>query len=520
IMSSGSYELQNISFYDELPYAIQNFTKITNVTSNCTLTCIFNDTTANCTNATLPINTSCRIYIDIFINDTNASREGFYTNTAHLFAKNIGPIEYNCTTEFTRPSIHVTKSSSKPEVYPGEILNFTVTVTNKGKTTLCNTTLIDTLPSVMENLTPLEIYVGNMSPDETKEYNITVRVKEGATPSNYSNRIEAISRNCETTEPVIDTYNTSITVLYKAENVSVILEVNKTANVTEVHQGDYVNYTIVIKNTGSDTAYNVTLNDTLLGGFDLISGPTGNNLGNIPAGGNLTINIIAKVRENASYGNATNIADVTALQPDNINISGRGTVTVNVLHPGVVVYPNITVTKTSNATDGNVKRGDAVKFTINVTNNILPGGFNASPTTFDIGNLSAGNSSIIEINANVLDNASIGGKTNKVTVIAYTLTGENITTEATANVNVSPPGAVVYPNITVTKTSNATDVKGGDIVKFTINVTNIGTGTAYDVTITDILPGGFNASPTTFDIGNLSAGNSSIIEINATVLNN
>ncbi|PKM92218.1 MAG: hypothetical protein CVU81_01665, partial [Euryarchaeota archaeon HGW-Euryarchaeota-1] len=33
IMSSGSYELQNISFYDELPYAIQNFTKITNVTS-------------------------------------------------------------------------------------------------------------------------------------------------------------------------------------------------------------------------------------------------------------------------------------------------------------------------------------------------------------------------------------------------------------------------------------------------------------------------------------------------------
>src|SRR5207245_1760587 len=73
--------------------------------------------------------------------------------------------------------------------------------------------------------------------------------------------------------------------------------------------------------------------------------------------------------------------------------------------------------------------------------------------------------------------------------------------------SVSSPTAtdtVLAPNLTITKTGNGT-LNSTDTVKFTITVSNTGTGTAYNVTVTDVLPDSAHLNWTT-DAGAITDG--------------
>src|SRR5207245_2433158 len=94
--------------------------------------------------------------------------------------------------------------------------------------------------------------------------------------------------------------------------------------------------------------------------------------------------------------------------------------------------------------------------------------------------------------------------------------------------SVSSPTAtdtVLAPNLTITKTGNGT-LNSTDTVKFTITVSNTGTGTAYNVTVTDVLPdsahlnwttdaGAITGGTLTDAIGSLAAGASVTIHVSA-----
>ena len=72
------------------------------------------------------------------------------------------------------------------------------------------------------------------------------------------------------------------------------------------------------------------------------------------------------------------------------------------------------------------------------------------------------------------------------------------------------------PNLGVIKTADKTSYNISEAINFTIIVTNTGTLTAYGVNLTDIPPNEISISgPTTFALGDLSAGASTTVNINA-----
>src|SRR5205823_1099947 len=129
-----------------------------------------------------------------------------------------------------------------------------------------------------------------------------------------------------------------------------------------------------------------------------------------------------------------------------------------------------------------------------------------------IGSLASGASVIIHVSA--------------PTPAGYSATLNNTATATDSNgspssVSASATDIVQAPNVTITKTGNGT-VNSTDTVSFTITVSNSGPGTAYNVNLSDPLPGGLTwtsdaatlpSSTLTDAIGSLASGASVIIHV-------
>jgi uncharacterized repeat protein (TIGR01451 family) len=177
-----------------------------------------------------------------------------------------------------------------------------------------------------------------------------------------------------------------------------------------------------------------------------------------------------------------------------------------------VVAPSLSITKTADAPT--VSAGDAMGFTIAVSNggqgaannvtitDALPGGTGvnwaispayAGPGTCaisgvaptqslscNLGTLAPGGSASVHVTS-ATARASCGTYPNSATVAA---TNNPTVPPATASV------AVQCPNLSITKTADATSVSAGTPIGFTISVNNAGPGVAKSVTMTDALPTG------------------------------
>lgn len=153
--------------------------------------------------------------------------------------------------------------------------------------------------------------------------------------------------------------------LYK-EIIFANLTISKTANVTNVLNGQRVTYTITVTNNGNNTATNVWINDILPSGIIYLgSYPSGDYnpstgiwyIGNLNNGSNVTLFI--NVLLNRS-GNITNMATIN-LDEFNLGINNTN-VTISV-DPAV----NLTINKSSNV-KGNVVNGQTIHYTITVSN--------------------------------------------------------------------------------------------------------------------------------------------------------
>jgi uncharacterized repeat protein (TIGR01451 family) len=107
------------------------------------------------------------------------------------------------------------------------------------------------------------------------------------------------------------------------------LEISKADSPDPVTVGDNLTYTITVTNNGPDAAANVVVTDTLPSGVTFVSASPGCvhaagvvtcNLGNIPAGGSVTITIVVTV---TAPGTISNTATVTSdtLDPNTANNS-------------------------------------------------------------------------------------------------------------------------------------------------------------------------------------------------------
>ncbi|WP_460285307.1 SdrD B-like domain-containing protein [Clostridium sporogenes] len=489
---------------------------------------------------------------------------GTIRNTAGVISSTPDPDLNNnmstVDTEINTADISVIKTSDLNPAFPGEILTYTIRVTNAGPADAQNVVLTDTIPpqivgaefsidgGVTFNPWPGSFNIGTLLNGETRT--ILIRGTVAASASGIiSNTAEVTST---TPDPNPDNNTSTVDIEVNAlADISVI----KTGSPNPVMSGETLTYTIDVSNFGPSLAENVTLSDVIppeITGaeFSTDGGVTFNpwtgslDLGTLLNAETRTILIRGTVAPVAP-GFITNTADVTSTTPDPnpSNNTSTSVIEVNestqVADVGVfksvemnpvtpeemVVYP-IKVSNFGPADAQNVILTDAIPPEITGAEFSTDGGitFNPWPGSFNIGTLTAGETRNILIRGTVSPSAT--------GIISNTAEVSSTTEDPNPSNNTSTVDVEVVPSadVSVTKTAAPNPVIPGEILTYTINVSNAGPSNAQNVVLTDVISsdiiapefsidGGvtFNPWPESFDIGTLLSGETRTILIRGTV---
>nr|WP_242850931.1 DUF11 domain-containing protein [Clostridium sporogenes] len=274
--------------------------------------------------------------------------------------------------------VSVTKTAAPNPVIPGEILTYTINVSNAGPSNTQNVVLTDVISSdiiapefsidggVTFNPWPESFDIGTLLSGETRTILIRGTVSSSATGTitNTANITSSIP------DPNLD--NNESTIITEVNALADILVV-KTGSPNPIVTGEILTYTIVVSNAGPSDAKNVILNDEISsniiapefsidGGVTFNPWPTIYVIGTLPAGETRTILIRGTVSPSAT-GVITNTAAVTSSTPDPNPNNNESTVNTEV---SAVVSADISVVKT--AITKQVRSGDTVVYTIVVSN--------------------------------------------------------------------------------------------------------------------------------------------------------
>jgi len=237
------------------------------------------------------------------------------------------------TVDVLHPDIDVSKSGPL-YAHEGDTITYTITVSNPSTdTTMFKVSVIDSLlgdisASFSDSLPPLT--------SETKTFTYIV-----PSPSDdITNTVTATYKN-GLEKPITDSDSWTVDVLHPKIDVSKI-------GPLYAHEGDMITYTIIVRNIGDTSLYNVLVTDTLLGVIysnDLAVGETKT----------FTINYVVPTPS----GDITNTATASGFDILGLQVSDMDSWTVDVLHPG------IDVTKTG---PSRAREGETIIYTITVCN--------------------------------------------------------------------------------------------------------------------------------------------------------
>ena len=546
VYNTGLSNATNVNVTDLLPDGLVYVDSGSNITGVIGV----NDTLANGTkvvNWTIPkLNngTSVSLWVTVIV-----TTNGTFTNVAFTYADENTTNKTNETNITVIPVVDlvINKTVNKTLVNVSDIVEFTITVTNRGPSNATGVNVTDVLDSHLKYIgsTPSQ---GNYNPD-THIWTID-NITSGLSV-NLSIRAEVISNGTipnfafvTSNENDTNTSNNNDSSNNITATPKVNLTIIKTANVTgNITVGDSVNYTITITNYGPSNATGVEIVDNLVDGLEFITANgtyTNNtqkitwNIGDLNNGTNATVWVTVKVINNGTF---INVATVNSTEDPTGNTSNETNITVT---PNV----NLTVIKTANVT-GSATVGDIVNFTITVINTGLSNATNVEirdvlNDTFKFVDANGthtvdgqivnwtipvvGNGSNVSVWVSV--NVTANGTFSNVAVVNSTENPTGNTSNGT-NITVTP-----NVNLTVIKTANVTgNVTVGDIVNFTITVINTGLSNATNVEITDVLNNAFeyvnaNGTPNRTDqtikwtIPLLANGTNASVWVTVKVINN
>ena len=342
----------------------------------------------------------------------------------------------------TSPVLAVTKTTSTPNVAPGGLATYTVTVTNSGTANATGVKVTDTLPAGFAYASTTSVTLNDtavaaagftaggtaavpawdtnpsvgFTVNAGKTLVIVFRATASATTGIYNNSAAATSINAKTITNFDGTAST-------AEDVtvaSIILTVTKTTStpaVVNTSTGTTATYTVTVTNSGSANATGVKLSDTLPAGF-------------------------------------------TYASTSNVTLNGAVVLPANYLTAGTAAVP----TWDTNPTGG---------FTIN-----------------------AGQTLVVTFVASVANTVGDGSYNNTAAVISTNAT--NITNfDGTATTEDVLVRSAVLTVTKTTSTALVTNTINGTTATYTVTVTNSGTAAATGVKLTDTLPAGFSYASTT-----------------------
>ncbi|MGL5111246.1 MAG: gliding motility-associated C-terminal domain-containing protein, partial [Flavobacterium sp.] len=422
--------------------------------------------------------------------------------------------------------IFLTKVVSNATPNIGDVVTYTVTVTNKSTTLVTNLVVKDQLPAGLQLVaaTPgIGVWntpnwtVGTLQPGEKGSLEIKALVGADQGGNILTNTVTNTQDQFDT-NATLDDATESLTV------TSLDLAVTKTVNNARPNEADSITYTIVVVNNGPSNATNVSLIDKLPVGVtyvgDQVSAGVYNNgsglwtIGNLLNGQNATLTIQAKVNFGTYDTTITNqTSPVKADQSDSDPSNNRGSVSI---FPTANIDLSLTKEVVGNVTNPAV--GEVITFEIRVLNDgptkatgvevvdLIPSGYkfitySSSIGTYDpkvglwkVGFVEVGNTAILLVDVKVLGqgdyvNCAAITKANEPDIDSTP--GNNSTTEDDDACASAPPNQTVDLAIVKTILTNNTNPKVNSEISFEIQVTNNGNIDATSVVIADLLPSGY-----------------------------
>ena len=377
------------------------------------------------------------------------------------------------------PDLTVVKASSTVDFDAvGDVVAYTITVTNTGNVTLDALVVSDPVADVGSISCPDTV----LDPAEVVECTATHTV----TQTDLDNGSVVNTANAAVTDTnnnPIDVDSNQVTVLAVQNPLLETVKSSSTADFDAV--GDVIDYEIVVTNTGNVTVSGVVVSDPTADAGSITCTPVTPAV--LAPGDSLTCSATHTVTQvDVDGGSVVNVATATGEDPNAGPVSDPSdAVTV----PAVQV-PDLTVVKASSTVDFDAV-GDVVAYTITVTNtgNVTLDALVVSDPVADVGSISCPDTvldpaEVVECTATHtvtqtdLDNGSVVNTANA----AVTDTNNNPIDVDSNQVTVL---AVQNPLLSVVKATSSAPTDAGDVIAYTVVITNTGNVTLDPVTLAD-----------------------------------
>lgn len=480
----------------------------------------------------------------------NVLANGSYTNTAELTDLNESDIDSeaanNDDTEDDQETIaptpvlvsdvELTKTVNDPTPLVGEEVIFTLSLINNGPSDVSGVRVQDLLPSgytyvsnngtagVYDQTTGIWNLNGSIPNGTTETLNIVATVNPNGEYNNTAEITASDNLDSDSTPAngisAEDDQDSASTVPVPIADLSLAKTVdNEFPDVSE-----NVTFTLTLDNAGPSTATGIQVRDALPSGYAYISDTGGGtynsatgiwNVGSLAADATVVLDITVGINTTGSYSNAAELVAVNEIDPDsspNNDLLSEDDQAEQRTLPRVIT--DISLVKNIDNPAPSV--GSQVTFTIEVTNDgpsdatglvvedILASGYNfVSATTsvgtydevigsWDIATLPNGTTETLQITATVLTNGDFSNTAELIALDTFdpdSSPDNNLNSEDDQDtVNPVPTGLA---DLSLTKTVDDPDPNVGDIIEFTVNLTNSGDSNATGVVVTDLLPIGF-----------------------------
>ncbi|MDG3581874.1 PKD domain-containing protein [Galbibacter pacificus] len=331
------------------------------------------------------------------------------------------------------------------------------------------------------------------------------------------------------------------------------LELTKSANVSEANIGEEVTFRLDLLNNGSGSASEISVKDTIPDGYTFVTGSASNggiyNTGdnsitwsNISLNSGYTQALLYRATPNTTGTNYTNVAEITNSSNNDPDSDPNSSTDVDDLNDGIadddeteltvpITQTDLSLSKTVSNASPNI--GETVTFNLSVTNesttdatnvavqDYVPNGFNivsvdanasfiGKTVTWTGFTVPAGGTVSGSFTAEVL---APQGTVNEYLNTAQITAMDQVDSDSTPNNDDGDQSeddednALVTPqaaDLSITKDVNDNNPEVGDIVTFTVVVTNDGSSNATGVEIVDVLPVGYTLETVT---GGTASGN-------------
>lgn len=440
------------------------------------------------------------------------------------------------------PNITIAKSANRTVVTPGDLLTYSLTVSNSSSLALTNVVVTDTIPPAATFVAGTIVIAGTPQASGNPAAGIAIGSLPAASSVviSFQVRVQSLppsgvlANNANVSYTAGSFNGNSVSNTLSTPVNQPIIQIVKSASSTTVAVGNTFTYFFELSNSGNYPA-NIVLTDTIAPGSSFVANSvivggtptpnvdptTGIPLGNLQPGSTITVSFVALANSLPPSQQYANLATAAYAY----NLADGRQIAVSVTSNALVVNvsaPQITVTKM--ASPASAVTGDTVSFTSTVTNvglaaannvvvsdpiplgsafvpgsvlvNGVPQPSAFPPTGIPIGTLAPGASATVTFEVTItmpplpiINNQSITSFTSGV-----------FSGTSSSNVTQTP---ITQPVISVIKAANTVNAVVGDTITYTLTISNSG-NLAANAFLSDNVPAGTSFVPNSVIVGGIS----------------